>query len=509
VDHDRIDVGIPVYRGGEHIAATLQSLVDQTHKNFSALISVDGGDPESAEVCRPFLRDSRFRLVVQEQRLGWAGNLNWLVSRSDGAFFCYYQQDDVTAPTYFEELIAAASQHPSAAIVFSDLQFFGDDQQGATAPSITGDVFSRVLKQLEAFSHTPFRGLIRAKALREAPGGLRLTEHESFGEDFVWVLKLTRAGDLINVPKALYFKRRHAESTSRAWFETWPLSKRRDALIKVCVGLIDAVLPAAQTNAQRFQLLYAVLERLALHQWFYPTKRLSPDERRHLVTDFMTELRAYGETDVAQTFQMDWDLLTNLSLRRFGLREIETAIVRPATTYEEEVDGGSEHVARAIEDARHCLMAKLSYRLGDSIDFSGPDSRRYMHGDWGDPEPWGVWTHGKFADLLLWPEAAMGQRLTLHFCLKPFFENVGRQRLTVSIDGVDVGVFLFDIRGINADRPRWCEISFSPDTLASRPLRVSFALPDLPAPASLGLPADAPVLGMGFIQARIAVSESK
>src|SRR2546423_4158175 len=110
-------------------------------------------------------------------------------------------------------------------------------------------------------------------------------------------------------------------STSRAWFEQWPQSKRRDALIILCVGLMDAVLPAAQSNLQRFQLLYAVLERLALHQWFYQTKALSPNVRRDLVVDFITELRSSAEIDVAQSFQINWDLLTTLSLRRFGLPE--------------------------------------------------------------------------------------------------------------------------------------------------------------------------------------------
>ena len=499
MDHGRIDVGVPVYRGGELLVATLQSLVDQTYKNFSVLVSVDGGDQESAEICRPFLSDPRFRLVVQEKRLGWAGNLNWLVSQSDAAFFCYYQQDDLTAPTYFEVLIAEAARNPGAAIVFSDLRFFGDDQRGATGRSITGDAFARVLAQLDAFSHTPFRGLIRADALREAPGGLRLTEYESFGEDFVWVLKLARAGDLINFPEALYLKRRHAKSTSRAWFEEWPQSRKRGALITLCVGLLDAVLPAAQSNLQRFQLLYAVLERLALHQWFYPTNRLSPEERRDLVIDFITELRSSAEHDVAQALEIDWPLLTNLSLRRFGLAEIGT-----------EHAGTTSPATRAIEEANRCLMAKFGYRLGDDIDFSRADqSRRYMQGAWGDPEPWGVWTHGPFVDLLLWPEDLTAKELSLQICVKPFLQNVSRQSVAVSVNGVDLGFWPFSANDSKADRPRWCEVSI-PVVLgffAAQPLRISFALLDLPVPGSLGLPEDSPVLGLGFLSARLSSAE--
>jgi glycosyltransferase involved in cell wall biosynthesis len=498
VDHGRIDVGVPIYRGGEHIIATLQSLVDQTYKNFSVLISVDGGDTESANICRPFLSDPRFRLVVQEQHLGWAGNTNWLISQSEGAFFCYYQQDDLTAPTYFEVLVAEAARHPDAAIVFSDVQFFGDDERSATGRSITGDVLSRLLKQLESFSHTPLYGLVRARGLREAAGGLRLTENESFGEDFVWVLKLARAGDLINVPEKLYFKRGHAASISRAWFENWPQAKRRRALITLCVGLLDAVLPAAQSNLQRFHLLYAVLERLALHQWFYHTKALSANERRDLVVDFITELRASAEIDVAQSFEINWDLLTTLSLRRFGLPE---GAIQQATS----------QATRAIDDANQCLIARLGYRLGDDIDFSQPDSRRYMQGAWGDPEPWGVWTHGSFFELVLWLEQPTTRRLLMQVYLKPFLENVSRQRLAVSVNGAGLGFFPFRMADTKADRPRWCEVSipFDPGTSPSYPLRISFELLDLPSPDSLGLPVGAPILGIGFLSARVVYERAR
>src|SRR5438477_1450350 len=106
---------------------------------------------------------------------------------------------------------------------------------------------------------------------------------------------------------------------------------------------MDAVLPAAQSNLQRFQLLYAVIERLALHQWFYQTKALSPNERRDLVVDFITELRSSAEIDIAQAFEIDWNLLTMLSLRRFGLPEIDAGEAS-ATRSEEHTSELQSHV---------------------------------------------------------------------------------------------------------------------------------------------------------------------
>jgi glycosyltransferase involved in cell wall biosynthesis len=491
LDYGRIDVGVPVYRGGEHLAATLQSLLDQTYTDFTVLISIDAGDEGSAEVCRPFLADPRFRVVVQERRLGWAGNLNWLVSQSTADFFSYYQQDDLTDPSYFEVLTRTAAEHPGAAMVFSNLKFFGDDDGYASGPSIMGDEFSRTFKQLEAFSHVPFRGLIRSQALRTAKDGIRLTEHESFGEDFVWVLKLARVGDLINVPRPLYFKRRHGKSTSRAWFEDWPDDKRRSALIALCVGLLEAVLPSARTNAQRFLLLYAVLERLALRQWFYAVNRLSPVERAELICDFVSALRDSGTSDAASVFGADWNLLTALSLRRFALPEWRALPAAP-----------SAGAAGVAEDANHCLREKLGYELNTDIDFTRPESsRRYMQGLWGETTPDGVWTHGPLAELVLWPDlpAAVGRTLRMH--VQPFLQNVERLSVTVLVDGTDQGFLLF-----RSSEAQGCQIPI-PAGLGdsgSRPLRITFWFRNLPSASSLGLAEDAPVLGLRFISASIA-----
>jgi glycosyltransferase involved in cell wall biosynthesis len=94
VDNARILVGVPVYRGAMHIAETLRSIQDQDCSTFRVLISVDDGDRESAAACESFLSNPLFSLVMQDCRLGWHGNINWLMSQAQCEFFCYWQQDD-------------------------------------------------------------------------------------------------------------------------------------------------------------------------------------------------------------------------------------------------------------------------------------------------------------------------------------------------------------------------------------------------------------------------------
>ena len=53
----RITVGLPVYKGAGLISKALDCLQRQTFGNFEAIISIDGGDEETAVACRPFLTD--------------------------------------------------------------------------------------------------------------------------------------------------------------------------------------------------------------------------------------------------------------------------------------------------------------------------------------------------------------------------------------------------------------------------------------------------------------------
>ena len=74
-------MGLPVYQAAAHMRKALDCLQRQTYENFEAIISVDGNDQETAEACKPFLADPRFRMVVHPTRLDWSGNFNWLLQQ--------------------------------------------------------------------------------------------------------------------------------------------------------------------------------------------------------------------------------------------------------------------------------------------------------------------------------------------------------------------------------------------------------------------------------------------
>src|SRR5438309_2302806 len=181
-----VSIGVPVYRGAAFVAEALRSIQRQVHVDIDVTVSVDGADLESAQACEPFTRDSRFRMVVQDRQLGWARNISFLMAAGVGDFWYYHQQDDVVAPEYVQSLLEYACANAGAAVVYCDIETFGNLTAQVNQQSVIGPPALRELILLHA--HHPavaFRGLTRKDALRQA-GGVRGNEVENFSADTTW-----------------------------------------------------------------------------------------------------------------------------------------------------------------------------------------------------------------------------------------------------------------------------------------------------------------------------------
>jgi glycosyltransferase involved in cell wall biosynthesis len=261
----RITVGLPVYKGADLIAKCLDCLQRQSFGDFEAIISVDGGDTETAAACRPFLLDPRFRMVVQSERLDWVGNFNWLLQQDLREFFCYRQHDDTTAPEFFELLLQAADKEPHAAAVMSDCQHAG--HTGASkgieiAPSIEGECMGRMVQYIDRLSAAPVRGLIRRGALRQA-GLVRSDEFRAPLEVFVWLAKLLRWGNFKRVAQPLYYRLNHPHSFTSEYFRS-PQDRMQAVRTTLFTGLLEAAMPLCRTPAERLFFQQFILDQIVL-----------------------------------------------------------------------------------------------------------------------------------------------------------------------------------------------------------------------------------------------------
>jgi glycosyltransferase involved in cell wall biosynthesis len=307
-DSDRVTIGVPVYRGGLFIEETLRSIQKQTHRHIEVVISLDGPDPAVEQLCAPFLRDPRFRLAVQPERLGWVGNINWLMSQATAGFWCYHQQDDLIDPRYLEVLLDCARRTPGAAVVYCDIAAFGIRTFRLSQPSVAGCPSARQLTLLyEHHAAVAFRGLTRVEALRHS-GRIRANEIENFSADTTWMAAIARSGDLQRVPMDLYRKRYHADNEHSKW-ATWPLERRIQAWTVHCADMLEEAMLVDASPQERRLLWLAAVGRLVSPRTaaYLPVATLTAAERASRLDGFFEYLRTARSSDVPEWLDANWE----------------------------------------------------------------------------------------------------------------------------------------------------------------------------------------------------------
>jgi hypothetical protein len=304
----RVTIGIPIYRGELFLEESLASVRDQTYADFEAIMSLDGPDPECEQICRKFLGDSRFRLVIQAERLGWMPHTNWLMSQVQTEFWHLQEQDDVIQPDFLETLMHHAVDQPAAAAVYSDLRTFGTTDTHMEMSPVLGSPMMRQMKLIhEHFPGVAPLGLIRTEALRLS-GGLQGNEFENFAADTAFMSGLARGGELHRLPVELYRKRVHGTNTHATWWE-WPMETRFQAWQAHCLEMLRQALLAEGTVKERRLLWLAVIERLLSKRTassFLSATEQTTAERTELLESFLSRARN-SPIKIPAALDASWD----------------------------------------------------------------------------------------------------------------------------------------------------------------------------------------------------------
>ncbi len=308
---ERVTIGVPVYRGEDFLEETLHSIRQQTHRDFEVLISLDEPSDGCAEICAKFLDDSRFTMSQRPQRLGWVGNINWLMAQTRTDFWYFHQQDDLVAPDYLEVLLGHARAYPEAALVYCDVVPMGRIQEpfiqqasvrGATA-------FMRMMTLLhEHFPAFAFRGLTRVAALRQA-GRVPTNDVTDFGVDTCWMTAIARSGELHHVPAPLYRKRYHSSNTESKWW-AWPRETRLAAWSAHCVNMLEESMQVEATTQEMRLLWLAAVERLTSPHaagHFLAIAELTIEDRVALFDEFLARAFASRRIDCPQVLDAKWE----------------------------------------------------------------------------------------------------------------------------------------------------------------------------------------------------------
>lgn len=250
---------LPAWQAADFIQATLDSLSAQTWPAFQVMVSVDLCDDDTLDICRRHAAaDRRFRVLAQDERLGYVGNCNALLRSADSDYVMFAFHDDVLAPTCVSRLAETLDCHSEAVMCFPDMTVTDVDgtKEHCTFTALDGERqrLHRGMTMLQLTQNwwVPNRGLFRLETARSV-GGLKIHGAGEFSADLPWLFALSLAGEFVRVPETLCFKYYKPGSLSR----TWAFSKHQNhEVLAACMReLWDAAIPTAEKVALAAPLL--------------------------------------------------------------------------------------------------------------------------------------------------------------------------------------------------------------------------------------------------------------
>lgn len=115
----KVSVIMSVYNGEKYLRESLESILNQTFKDFEFIIVNDGSTDRTLEILQKFERsDSRVKIISQKI-LGLTKSLNKAISHSKGEFIARQDSDDISLPERLEKQLNVIDKKSNIDLVAS------------------------------------------------------------------------------------------------------------------------------------------------------------------------------------------------------------------------------------------------------------------------------------------------------------------------------------------------------------------------------------------------------
>ncbi len=123
----KVDILLATYNGEKYIKEQIDSILNQTYKNISLIISDDSSTDNTANILKEYEKnDKRITLFLQKKNLGSNKNFEFLLSKISNDYYMFSDQDDVWNKDKVEICINEVLKN-NADLVFTDLEIVDEN----------------------------------------------------------------------------------------------------------------------------------------------------------------------------------------------------------------------------------------------------------------------------------------------------------------------------------------------------------------------------------------------
>ncbi|MCI8490045.1 MAG: glycosyltransferase [Lachnospiraceae bacterium] len=212
-----VSVCIPAYNNAAYIKETIDSILNQTYRNFELIICDDRSGDNTVEVIKA-IKDERITLYKNEKNLGMAGNWNNCLQKCNGEFIKLICADDLLAKNCLEQEVRALRRNPTAVFVSSDTKLLDLDgkpkgfyKRYKTDGLTDGKKIARAGFFVKNYFGAPLANMFRKSAMEKAGG---FDPWYTYILDYDFWVQLACMGDVYIIHEPLnYFRVRNDSNT--------------------------------------------------------------------------------------------------------------------------------------------------------------------------------------------------------------------------------------------------------------------------------------------------------
>ncbi len=245
-EYPSISVLMSVYNGEKYLSEAIESVLNQTYKDFEFIIINDGSSDNSLEIIKKYQsQDERIVLISRENK-GLVASLNEGIEKAKGKYIARMDADDICLSTRFEEQFMFMEKQLDVVVCGSWIRIFANNKKDKIAKYYSNDkqIKSNLLIS-SCFAHPSV--MIRKDSFTK--NNIYYNEKFKHAEDYYLWIQLAKTGKFANIPKVLLNYRYLDSSITR-------LAERNKAeryniindIIKNAVSLLNLEISELEVN---------------------------------------------------------------------------------------------------------------------------------------------------------------------------------------------------------------------------------------------------------------------
>ena len=287
----KLSIIVPVYNAEEFIKKCVDSILDQTFKDFELILVDDGSKDSSSNICDEYAqKDSRVK-VIHKENAGVSSARNSGIELAQGEYLGFVDSDDWIDNNMFESLINEAEKNNTdivmcdASTVYSN----GREEKDTITKLAKSSVINKVgftSELLMEMAGAAWRCIYKSSLIKENkivfPQGIKLSEDRIFN-----IYAMGLSNNISYIKKSYYNRLVNTKSAVHRFHEDY---------FEICKKAAKATRKAielAWDNSQEYQTAYLCQfisgAIMSVNNYYYKTSTLTGKEKIEKVKEICND----------------------------------------------------------------------------------------------------------------------------------------------------------------------------------------------------------------------------